>query len=80
MTVWMGDPSAPADEAAAVVNDVTFTTASRAIYCGVAGDIVVVMVGGGTVTFKNFPTGQWLPVRATKVTGATTATNLVALF
>lgn len=53
----------------------------RAIYVGVAGDVVVTSAFGVDVTFKNCPAGLILPVRASRVKATgTTATNLVALW
>lgn len=54
---------------------------SRAIYVGGAGDVTVVMQGGGTITFKAVPVGTLLRVRATRIKSTlTTASNLVALW
>ncbi len=73
----------PAAHAVAVTpsNSVDLTTAARALYIGVAGDVKVDMVGGETaVTFTAVPVG-FLPVRVTRVyaTG-TTATGIVAVY
>ena len=55
-------------------------TSSRAIYVGASGDLVVTMVGGGTVTLTAVPVGI-LPIRVSRVhaTG-TTAADLVAVW
>lgn len=53
---------------------------SRAIYIGGAGNLVVEMAGGQTVTFTGVSAGCILPIRVNKVRTATTATNLVALY
>lgn len=51
---------------------------SRAIYAGGYGDITVVTKTGETVTFKDFPQGMFLPVRAVRVKATgTTSTYLV---
>jgi len=54
---------------------------TRGIYVGSAGDLVVRMVAGTTVTFVSVPAGALLPLRTdmVKATG-TTAANIVALF
>lgn len=53
----------------------------RAVYCGGAGDIPVVMKDGTAVTLKAVPVGTILPicVRQIKATGLT-ATNLVVFW
>ena len=74
----------PAQHAVAVTPSDTLdigSTASRALWIGVTGDVTVTTAGGETsVTFKAVPVG-WLQVRATRVwnTG-TTATNIVAVW
>lgn len=73
----------PATNAAAMSEndstDLAYTT--RAIYVGGSGNVVVDMVSGQTsVTFSNVPAGVILPIRATRLRTATTATNLVALY
>ena len=53
----------------------------RGIYVGVGGDLNVDMLTGGTVLFKNVPTGAVLPIRVKRVrTTSTTATNMVGLY
>jgi hypothetical protein len=69
----------PASKAVAVVEDVALTNTSRALYVGVAGDLVVTMAGGGDATFKNVAAGSFLPIRVTMVKAATTATDILAL-
>lgn len=73
----------PAINAAAVTkhdtNDLTY--ASRALYIGVTGDVVVNMAGtGSAITFKAVPVGV-LPIRVTRVLSTgTTATDIVSLW
>ncbi len=55
---------------------------ARGIYCGVGGDVTVVMADSGTaVLFKNLAGGIIHPIRARiiKSTG-TAATNIVAVY
>ena len=54
---------------------------TRALYIGVAGDVVVDTLGGdSTITFKAAPVGV-LPVRVKRVRSTgTTATNILALY
>lgn len=53
---------------------------TRALYCGVGGDVAVVLSSGAAVTFSNVPAGAILPVRATKVSATgTTAGGLLGL-
>lgn len=72
---------APAYNAAAVTkSDATVLPTTRALYIGVAGDVVVTMAGGATpITFKAAPVGI-LPIQVTKVLAATTATDILALY
>lgn len=76
-------PDEPCKTAVAVTpHDTTeLTNASRALYVGTGGDLVVILVNDSTaVTFKNVAAGTVLPLRAkiVKSTG-TTAANIVAL-
>lgn len=72
----------PGYDAAQITPDdgVDLPTASRAIYVGASGDLVVTMVGGGTVTLRAVPAGI-LPLRVSRVhaTG-TSAADLVAVW
>lgn len=54
---------------------------TRALYIGGAGDLVVIMSSGATLTFKAVPVGSVLPfaVDRVKATG-TAATFIVALY
>lgn len=54
---------------------------SRGLYVGVSGNVVIVTVGGETVTFSNLAAGIIHPIRAkiVKSTG-TTATNIVSVY
>lgn len=66
-------PVAPSDTAS--LADVT-----RALYCGIAGDIAAVMVSGAVVTFSNVPAGTLLPLRTTRIASSgTTAGGLIGL-
>jgi hypothetical protein len=52
---------------------------SRAVYVGVAGNLVVIMANGQTVTFENMPVGIH-PISIVKVLNTSTAASLVALY
>ena len=72
----------PATQAFSVVpSDVTdLEQVTRALYVGGAGDLSVVMKGGGSVLFKNVSAGTILALRTTHVEAtATTATDIVGL-
>lgn len=79
-------PSTPNtyDFAEAITVNTAFTTLCRAIYIGTstsnAGSITVLMSNGDSITYNNLLQGTILPIRSTKVTSATNASNLVALF
>lgn len=51
----------------------------RALYIGGAGDVAAADQDGTVVTFKAPPVGTILPIAATKVMAATTATLILAL-
>ena len=73
----------PIENAAAVTpNDSTdLTNYSRALWVGGAGDVVVITVGGNTVTFVGVTAGTLLPVRCSRVKStSTTATSILALW
>ena len=56
------------------------TTASRALYVGGPGDLVLTLVGGSTVTLKNLAAG-WVPLRTQRVhASGTTAADIVAVW
>lgn len=56
-----------------------FPTVSRAIRVGTSGDVVAIRPDGTPVTFKNCAAGEILPIRAMRVSAASTAADLVAL-
>lgn len=57
-------------------NDLPYET--KAIYCGVDGDVKLITSSGKTITMKNLASGVWHPVEASRIyaTG-TTATGLL---
>jgi hypothetical protein len=75
--------SSPYDNAAEITPSDTadLAYATRALWCGAAGNVKVTMLGGGTVTI-NHGVHQLLPIRITKVwaTGTTNNPDLVALW
>lgn len=58
------------------------TMPTRGLYVGAAGNVAVVMAGGGSaVTFVGVPAGTFLPLRVDRVNSTnTTATSIVALY
>ena len=54
---------------------------TSALYIGVGGDVVVTMADSATdVTFKNVPSGTFLPIAVTHVKDSgTTATDILAI-
>lgn len=72
--------SDPASGFSAVAkSDTTVLSGVRALYVGGTGDLAVKGADGATVTFKAVPAGMVLPIQATQVLNATTATDIVAL-
>jgi hypothetical protein len=75
--------SSPYDNAAEITPSDTadLAYATRALWCGAAGNVKVTMLGGGSVTIHH-AAHQLLPIRITKVweTGTTNNTDLVALW
>lgn len=53
---------------------------ATALWVGGAGDVSVVMAGGGVVTIAGVAAGTLLPIRVDRVAAATTATSIVALY
>jgi hypothetical protein len=72
-----GNLSDPGWDAVAVANNVTFAYTARALYVGGLGDVEVITAAGNTVKFTSVPAGTVLPIRCTKLTTNTTATNVV---
>ena len=57
-----------------------FADATRAIYCGLGGDIAAIMLSGAAVNLPNVPAGTLLPLRVTRIAATgTTAGGLVGL-
>lgn len=79
----MAAGSDPATAFAAVAKSDTVPIgggASRGLYIGGGGDVVVKSVSDGSaVTFKAVPAGTILPIRVNFVMAATTATDIIAL-
>jgi hypothetical protein len=76
----------PAVDASAVTPGDTTLNPTRALYIGTGGNLTVQMAadldgeGGETVTFISVATGSILPISVIKVTAATTASSIVALY
>jgi hypothetical protein len=73
---------APAAYAVAITPaDTDLANITRSIYVGTAGSLVVIMcTGGASVTFTNVPAGSVLPIMVKRITAATTAGGIVALY
>lgn len=70
---------APASSCVAVTpSDSTVLAGVRSIYVGTGGTVVAT-VGGSDVTFANVPDGTTLPIKATKIKAASSASSIVAL-
>jgi len=60
--------------------DQTLTRASRAIYIGTAGHLVVVMRGGTSLTFSNLAAGTIYPISCTQITASGSTAAGVVLY
>lgn len=75
-----GDPATHA-EAVTPSDTVDLTAISRALYVGGAGNLVVITMGGETVTLVGATAGSIIPLRVTRVKATdTTATSIVSLY
>ncbi len=73
----------PASDGLAVTphDSTDLTTAARALYIGVAGNVALETTEGTVLTFVGLLAGSILPVRTIRVNSTdTTATNIIALF
>jgi hypothetical protein len=78
-----GGKGEPADHIEAVSPSDTdeLTHVSRALWVGGAGNMVVVTVGGETVTITAIPAGTLLPIRVKQVkSGSLTASAILNLY
>jgi len=56
-------------------------TGARALYVGTGGDVVAINASGDPITFKNVPSGAFMPIYTTRVNATdTTADDIIALF
>jgi len=76
-----GSSDLPASFAEVASPGVDFSTTSRGLYIGTAGDLTVIMAGDGSEhTFVGVLSGSILPIRCTQVTSATTASSISILY
>lgn len=58
-----------------------FTTETRGLYVGGAGNIAIVMRDGTTATLSSVPAGTFIPIRLKRINSTnTTATNMVGFY
>ena len=75
--------NSPCNNAAAVTpsDTVDLTDVTRYVWVGGAGNLVVITLGGQTVTITGIPAGTLLPIRVSRVKATnTTATSVLALW
>jgi len=69
------------DARAVTTSDTTNIAPTRGLYIGGAGNVVVDMAYGTTITFVGVQGGTILPVQVTRIYATnTTATSIVALY
>ena len=78
----MIDNITPSGQADAITpHDSTRFAPTRGLYCGVSGDVKVIMLHGTTVTFTGLAAGVVHPISCVLVYSTdTTATNIVGLW
>ena len=72
------DPAMHAEAITPADTDLAYFT--RGVYVGGAGTLVVVMRSGSTVTIPAVAAGVMLPIQASQIKAATTATSITALY
>lgn len=73
-SAWRGFAVTPSDAT-------IFASGTRALWVGGAGDVVVRMMDGNSLTFSAVPAGTLLPIQCDMVKAtSTTATNMTALY
>lgn len=80
---YTASAAGPKNNAAAVTpsDTVDLSDVTTGLWVGGAGNVVVIMNGGQTVTFTGVPAGTLLPIRVSRVKAtSTTATNMIALW
>ena len=61
-------------------DDVDLLQVPRAVWVGTGGDLVIIgPAGSSAVTLANVPDGTLLPISPTRITEATTASDLVGI-
>lgn len=69
------------DARAVTTSDTTNINPTRGLYIGGAGNVVVDMALGTTITFTGVQAGTVLPIQVTRIYATnTTATSIVALY
>ena len=64
---------------AAVTKSDTTVLTPGCLFIGTGGDVVVRLLGGATLTFKNIANGSFLPIVVDQVLDATTAADIIIL-
>jgi len=80
---YPNDSTAPIASAVAITkNDSTTFAATRGIYVGVSGDVIVLHAGdSATTTYKSLAAGVFHPISIVKVMSTgTTATDIVGCY
>lgn len=76
----LGTPATGSEVIDISSTDHTLANISRGIWVGGSGNLKVDMKDSTGITFYNVPAGTLLPVRATKVYGASSASLLVSVW
>ena len=75
----IGDPAFPGVAALTASLSVTYDVC-RSVFIGSGGNVVLQLADSGSITFKNVDDGTILPIRAARVSGSSTASDIRFLY
>ena len=72
-------PSDPSGNAVSTSLDTTYDVC-RSVFIGSGGNVELQLADSGSITFKNVDDGTILPIRAARVSGSSTASDIRFLY